>query len=313
VTNRVAVIDIGSNSIKLLVGERAPTSGVHAVATRGIDARISAGISREQAQLGEEGMTRGLEAIRSLLLTAAEHRPDQTVLVATSAVRDARNGGEFAHRILAATGHEVRILTGEEEAALIGRGLVTDPGLGHLEDFRVFDLGGGSLECLAFRARRIECAVSFPLGCVRMTERFIPDPSAPISADALAAIAAHTHATVAAGFAPRLSAGAAAVATGGTIATLLRVFARHEGPESGAVQSLVEVRRARALMHEIAALPLSVRREFPGLPAARADVFPAALATLLAVAEHGSITAFHHSMHNLRHGLADALLAAESA
>lgn len=307
----VAVIDIGSNSIKLLVAQRHPDTGVQALATEGIDARISAGISRERPTLGEEGMDRGIEAIRSLLQQAAPHRPDQTLLVATSAVRDALNGRQFADRVLQATGHEVRILSGEEEANLIGRGLTTDPGLAQLRDFYVFDLGGGSLECLAFRNRTIARAVSFPLGCVRLTERFVQDTSAPVSPETLTAIAAHTQATVAAGFSFDLPKRSVAVATGGTIATLRRIFGQRLGVLLDQTPATVGVHQARTLMNELAALPLAARREFPGLPAARADVFPAALATLLAVADQGHLTGFHHSLHNLRHGLAEALLAGD--
>lgn len=308
---RVAVIDIGSNSIKLLVAKRHADGGVKVVATEGIDARISAGISRDQPTLGEEGIARGVEAIRRLLHHAQEHLPEQTLLVATSAVRDALNGREFAAQVLTATGHRVRILSGDEEANLIGRGLTTDQGLAHLRDFYVFDLGGGSLECLAFRGRKIERAASFPLGCVRLTERFVADPGAPVTTETLTAIARHSRATVAAGFTFDLPAGSAAVATGGTITTLRRILAHPASLALEHTSPVVATGQAQKLMAELAALPLAARREFPGLPAARADVFPAALATLLAVADHGRITAFHHSLHNLRHGLADALLAGD--
>ena len=88
----VAVIDIGSNSIKILVAARAATGLLTSLHNRTIDARISAGISRAEPRLTEEGMARGLEAIASLLADAAAHHPARTILVATSAVRDALNG-----------------------------------------------------------------------------------------------------------------------------------------------------------------------------------------------------------------------------
>lgn len=306
---RVAIIDIGSNSIKLLVAARSATGGIETIATQGIDARISAGISHHQPRLAEEGMARGLAAIIRLLETAAQHLPARSLLVATSAVRDALNGREFTQRVLTATGHEVRILTGEEEAQLIGRGLTTDRELAPLRDFYVFDLGGGSLECLAFRERSMVRAVSFPLGCVRMTERFVADPNTAIASEALAAIARHTQTTLRTGFAFDLPGGAAAVATGGTIVTLRQIFARHADQFVAQPHAPVDLAQARALLTKLASLPLTARREFPGLSAARADVFPAAMATLLAVADLGGLTQFHHTHHTLRHGLADTLLA----
>src|SRR5262245_20227704 len=172
----VAVIDIGSNSIKILVAVRTDGGNVHPLHIRTIDARISAGISQATPRLSDEGMARGLSAVQALLEDAMRFNATSTILVATSAVRDAANGADFCDRIKKATHHPIRILSGDEEANLIGRGLVADPALRGLRDFYVFDLGGGSLECLAFLNRTIEQAVSLQLGCVRLTERFVSDP-----------------------------------------------------------------------------------------------------------------------------------------
>ncbi len=100
----VAIIDIGSNSIKILVATRSPDGRIVSLKHRTIDARISAGISRSDPRLSEDGMGRGLAAIQSLLAEAAPFSPTRTVLVATSAVRDARNGADFIARVHAATG-----------------------------------------------------------------------------------------------------------------------------------------------------------------------------------------------------------------
>ena len=110
----VAVIDIGSNSIKVLVAARGPDGTVQQLKSKTIDARISAGISREKPELSEEGIAHGLAAIRELLAGAAPFSPARIVLVATSAVRDAANGGDFRARVKAATGHDIRILSGDE-------------------------------------------------------------------------------------------------------------------------------------------------------------------------------------------------------
>ena len=141
---RVAVLDIGSNSIKILVAERDAGEPPVALWQQAIDARISMGISAALPQLTEDGMARGLEAIKELLAAAAPHAPERAVLVATSAVRDAGNGAEFSRRVSQATGFDLRILSGEEEANAIGRGLTCDPALADLQDFYLFDLGGGA-------------------------------------------------------------------------------------------------------------------------------------------------------------------------
>ncbi len=301
----VAVIDIGSNSIKVLVATRGADGHVAAIKTRTIDARISAGISQAAPHLSEDGMTRGLDAIQSLLADASPFSPDRVVLVATSAVRDAQNGPDFRERVRAATGHTVRILTGDEEANLIGRGLTCDPALTALRDFYVFDLGGGSLECLAFHDRRIAQAVSLQLGCVRLTEKFFPDSAAPFPASAASAITHHTRAVFAdARFSFSLPRHAVAVGTGGTFTTVRAVLAAQAGVALEQRDPLVTLPELHSLLAWLAALPLTERKKIPGLPPARADVFPTALATVIAVAELGGFHGYRHSLYNLRYGLA---------
>jgi exopolyphosphatase / guanosine-5'-triphosphate,3'-diphosphate pyrophosphatase len=308
-TDNVAVIDIGSNSIKSLVATRGPQGEIVTVQTGEFDARISTGIGRARPQLTQEAMRRGLAAICRLLAGIAPLAPKRTVLVATSAVRDAANGGEFRERVRTATGHEIRILTGEEEANLIGRGLASDPALADLQDFYVFDLGGGSLECLTFRARRVEQTVSLPLGCVRLMEHCVKDPPAPFSdTSRLRVMKICREVFSISGFRFALPAGAAAVFAGGTITTTRAIFAERLGRPIAETSPLIDVPALRALLADAARRPLAERKRIPGLPAARADVFPTALATVIAVAEIGGLSAFRHSFHNLRYGLAAELL-----
>jgi exopolyphosphatase / guanosine-5'-triphosphate,3'-diphosphate pyrophosphatase len=305
----VAVIDIGSNSIKVLVAARAADGTVAPLKMRTIDARISAGISQLAPRLTEDGMARGLGAIQTLLADAAEFQPAQTVLVATSAVRDARNGADFRERVCAATGHDIRILTGQEEANLIGRGLTCDPMLREQRNFYVFDLGGGSLECLAFRERQIEQAVSLQLGSVRLTEKFVRDVTQPLSDEEWGRVASHVQSELArSGFKFSLPASAIAVGAGGSVTTVRSILGAREGKRFEATSPVITLAELQQLLTWIAALPLPGRRQISGLPAARADIFPVALATLVTVAEIGRFPAYHNSVYNLRYGLADEVL-----
>jgi exopolyphosphatase/guanosine-5'-triphosphate,3'-diphosphate pyrophosphatase len=308
-TGTVAVVDIGSNSIKVLVVRRLPDGRYESLKNKTLDARISAGINRATPHLSEEGMARGLEAIVALLAMAAPFAPVRTVLVATSAVRDAANGDEFRARVLAATGHSVRLLTGDEEANFIGRGLTCDPALAHLRDFYVCDLGGGSLECLAFHDRRITQATSLRLGCVRMTEKFVCDSAAPLESDAAVGLALYTKQELKkCGFKFDLPAPAEAVFTGGTVTCIRLIKAARHGVALEDTPTTVPVATLAALIDELAPLTLEERRAVPGMPTARADVFPAALVTLLALTETAGLTRFHHSLYNLRWGIAADLL-----
>jgi exopolyphosphatase/guanosine-5'-triphosphate,3'-diphosphate pyrophosphatase len=309
----VAVIDIGSNTIKVLVARTTADGSMQTELFQSLDARISTGISRARPELSREGMERGLVAIRQLLAAAAPFQPIRTLLVATSAVRDAANGAEFRAAVKAATGHDIRILTGEEEANYIGAGLTCDPDLRDLQDFYVFDLGGGSLECLAFRQRRVEQAASLRLGCVRLTEKLFADSSQPLPASAAARIADECRAAFdSAGFHFDLPANAAVVGTGGTLTVARTIAALKAGATTSLGSSLLPIAELTTQFDSLKVLPLTERQRFPGLPPARADVYPTALATYLAVARLGHFDSYRHSLYNLRYGLAREALAASN-
>jgi exopolyphosphatase/guanosine-5'-triphosphate,3'-diphosphate pyrophosphatase len=297
----VAVIDIGSNSIKILVASKNDAGRPVARQIRTIEARISAGIGRENPSLAPEGAARGIQAVAELVAGAHAFRAEQIIIVATSAVRDAANGRQFCDRIRVETGQPVRILTGAEEANLIALGLLCDPALESLRDFYVFDLGGGSLECLDFRDRKVAQAASLPLGCVRLTESFVADPEMPFSAGQRIAGEVRT-AVVGAGFS--LTQCATAVGTGGTLTTARAVLGAREGRTLEKTDPRLSVVQLRHMLAQVGGLALAERRNVPGLPPARADIFPTALSTLVALADLGGFDAYHHSFYNLRWGVA---------
>ncbi|HUG11175.1 MAG TPA: phosphatase, partial [Opitutaceae bacterium] len=218
-SRRVAVIDIGSNSIKLLVADRTDKGRIRTILAAIEEARISRGISGAHPTLSEHGMSVGIAAVTRLMAAAAEHDPDNTAIVATSAVRDARNGAEFRKRIQEATGTDIRILTGDEEAELIGLGLVFDAELAKERDFLVFDLGGGSLECLEFRDRGVARSASLQLGCVRLTEKFVADADGPFTDEDIARVADEVNRVVGMKFPLPAKDKVPAIATGGSMAT----------------------------------------------------------------------------------------------
>ena len=301
----VAVIDIGSNSIKTLVAARTPRGHPVSLYHKTLDARISTGIGNGSLTLTPESMKRGLAAIQELLALATPFAPGRTILVATSALRDATNGAAFCRRVRAATGHTIRILSGAEEANYIGRGLACDPAHSALLDFHVFDLGGGSLECLSFHSRRIVRAASLQLGCVRLSEKFIADTSRPIPETARRAISDCVKAALAAsGLTFDPSQNATPIATGGATATARAVLAAASGKSPAETSPRLALADMRSLYARIAAVDLAARRKIPAMPPGRADVFPTALATLIALAEFAGFDSFETSLYNLRWGIA---------
>jgi exopolyphosphatase/guanosine-5'-triphosphate,3'-diphosphate pyrophosphatase len=306
---RAAVIDVGSNSIKLLVALKGRDGRLSEVASRTIETRISMGIGSGKPQLSPEGMERGIAAIADLAAEAKGAGATKVTAVATSAVRDASNGTVFLRVLKAATGIGLRILTGPEEAGLIGRGLTTDPSLLILRNFHAYDLGGGSLECLSFTARKVERAESLQLGCVRLTEMFVPSPSGPLSNAAAREISRHVKEVfLKSGFPHPVPSGSGVIGTGGTLTTVRNMSAESRGVPIEATSPIVGVNFLHELLAKVSPMNAGARGKIPGLSPERADVFPTALVTLLAVAELGAIQAFHHSFRNLRWGVAAEIL-----
>jgi exopolyphosphatase / guanosine-5'-triphosphate,3'-diphosphate pyrophosphatase len=156
--------------------------------------------------------------------------------------------------------------------------------------------------------------VSVQLGCVRLTEKFVIDPTAPLPSAAVHHLVAHTRDVLAQSrFKFSLPRNAVAVGTGGTLTTVRSIFGAREAKPFDATEPVVAVAQLRQLLEVLGEMPLARRKQISGLPRARADVFPVALATLITVAEVGGFSAYHHSVYNLRYGIADDLLKAIDA
>lgn len=180
----VAAIDIGTNSIRLLVAR--PTATGDALTTlldESVTVRLGMGVE-ETGRLEPARLERAVAVVAEFQQLARRHHAGAVVLVATSAVRDAANGAELAHRIAATTGFEMEVIGGDEEARLTFTGATLgQPKTGAL---LVADLGGGSLELIAARDGQVYHLESLQLGSGRLTERHVHgDP--PVTA-AIAAI-----------------------------------------------------------------------------------------------------------------------------
>lgn len=306
---KVAVIDIGSNTIKLLVAARAADgAGIETLRRRTLEARMGRGISASNPFFPPEVIERGARAVAELVREARELNPATMRIVATSAARDAQNRDDFSAAVREKTGLPLEILSGEREAQLIGAAIQADPAI-DARNYYVFDLGGGSLECLRFRDRKLEQEASLPLGCVRLAEKLLPDPHAPLSPDQENEIQANvTAGVVESGFTFSLPDDAIAVGTGGTLTSSLEILAAERGQKLREIALYLSRRDLRHLLNRIGALPLEDRLKIAGVSPGRADVFPTALATFLAILDLTKRDGIHHSLLNLRYGLASELL-----
>lgn len=304
----VTVIDVGSNSIKLLVAGPREGGGVHALFTETIETRISKGISQDLPDLCDAAITDGCATVADLVHIAREFEPKEVAVVATSAVRDALNGQDFIDCVFEKTGIRMRVLSGTEEATYIGQGLVCDPQLDGAEDFIQTDIGGGSLELICFRKARIEQVISLRLGAVRLTERFVSNRDAPISRHVEAAIDAFVRAELAQcdfKCSPRKN---PLIATGGAIVVSRAILAAEKGQTIEQHYPILKIEELETLKKKLCALSLHERMAVPHLPASRADIIPTALITILALLRHTGRKSLTHSFCNLRYGLAAELL-----
>jgi exopolyphosphatase / guanosine-5'-triphosphate,3'-diphosphate pyrophosphatase len=305
-SRRVAVIDIGSNTIKLLIGEGDEKLQVLRTAIE--ECRIGQGLNLEPPRLLEDAMERAVKSLRVLTSLARESAVDELVMVATSAVRDACNRDEFVALVANQLGFPIRILSGEEEASSIARGLVLDPDVGSWASYLHFDIGGGSLECNHIHNHERVFGCSLPLGAVRITDGWISKPMDPISRHDQIALSAHVRETLQTAGIPSAGVGLPLILTGGSGAVLRAVM---EGVPVNAPKS-TSPRLSREtlenLYERIAGIPMDARLNIPYLPANRADVLPAAILVLLSILDHSKGSEFWHSQFGLRHGVAAQLL-----
>ncbi len=181
---RVAAIDCGTNSIRLLVADVDPGTGVLVdVDRRSEVVRLGQGVDRT-GRLAPEALARTLDASARYAQICAELDVATIRFVATSASRDAENRADFVDGVRALLGVEPEVVSGQEEAALSFRGATGVVAARHPGPFLVVDLGGGSTE-LVLGERAPEAALSMDVGCVRLTERHLQGD--PPSADERAA------------------------------------------------------------------------------------------------------------------------------
>lgn len=303
----VCVIDIGSNSIKALVASNGETpESIEVVMEASLEVRISKGIGQSEPVLSEDGIQRGANAVKELLDACSSAGPLSDVqIVATSAVRSARNSDDFQRAVSNKTGHDVGILSGEEEANGIAAGILTDASLANLDSFTAFDLGGGSLELMAFRNRELSEHYSFELGSVRLMERFIPLPEQRVPISQQEALCRYLETTLLAGPVPFRS---PLVGCGGglTVATRIAASQKMALNQNGFFP--------KEWFDQLKPLVVDASHEerlrIPGIPESRADIFPVALLTCSTLINLCATDGIHHSTHSLRYGLAQRALAA---
>lgn len=271
-----AVIDIGTNSVKLLVAE---VTGrvVRPLLEESEQTRLGRGFYQAH-WLQPEAIIETVKAVAKFAATAQNLQASSLRVIATSAVRDANNAAELTDAIQRASSLRVEIISGEQEADLVFHGVTSDPSLA-IQPLLILDVGGGSTEFILGEGLTQHFRHSFPLGTVRLLEQFPPaDP--PGAAECARCrdwlrhfLETQIQPVLGQVFQKFGSHRVQLAATGGTATILARLQWQLEEFDRERIEA---TRISREQIHNererLWGLPLAERRKIPGLPAARADV-----------------------------------------
>jgi exopolyphosphatase/guanosine-5'-triphosphate,3'-diphosphate pyrophosphatase len=309
---RVATIDIGTNTLLLLIAERRAGGFLTAVAERATITRLGEGVDRTR-YLSAAAVSRAVRCLEDYAKLVHELDVERVSVVGTSAMRDAAGGEEIQRRVHALFGVDPQILTGEEEARLTFRGAVSGLPIEKATELAVFDIGGGSTEVVIGHIEegspQIAFSASYDVGSVRLTERFVAhDPPAETECDALLRAGRSAFAHVPALRLPS-SIENAPIGVAGTMTTLAAVSLGMTPYDAARVHGhALPVLALRQVVTQLASMDLESRKRVPGMEPKRADVVVAGGLLALALLDHWQAAATRISDRGVRWGLAEELL-----
>lgn len=300
---RVAVVDIGTNSTRLLVADVAPDGAVTELDRRSIVTRLGQGVDASGA-LAPEAMDRVFATLEQYRRAIDEHGATATTAVLTSAVRDAANGAAFAARVRDDFGLEARTIDGDEEARLTYLGATSERPADAPGPVVVIDIGGGSTEFVVGDGNEVLFHVSTQAGVVRQGERHVRhDPPRP---DELAAIADEVRAlfttATPAGLRASVVAGIAVAGTATSCAAIAQELEPYDPSRvHGYVLTLAE---CELLLARLAAMDVEERRAVPGLHPDRAPTIVQGVLLLIEAMRAFDLDAVEVSEHDILRGAA---------
>jgi exopolyphosphatase/guanosine-5'-triphosphate,3'-diphosphate pyrophosphatase len=307
---RLATIDLGSNTVRLLVADVAGDRWRVVDADQRVT-RLAEGLARS-GRLSVAAADRTAAAVAEYVARARRASVDRLAIVATSAVREAANGDDFVAALARATGERVRVVSGAEEASLTLSGVLSglDDRASSPAVTLVFDIGGGSTEYILATGGRAVAAVSLRLGVVDLAERY-PFPAAvdwprfrALQAEVAARLAAELPGQIRATAVDRL------VGTAGTATTLAALDLGLATYDPQRVQGHVLSRAAvETLRARLGALTVGERAALPCLEPGRADLIVPGVAIVLATLDATGADALVVSDWGLREGIMVALSA----
>ncbi len=302
-TRRVAVVDLGSNSWRIVIFSYGDGPWWKLTDELYETVRIGQGLA-SSGRLSDEAIARGLETLSVFgrFARASGIAAEDVYVVATSAIRDATNGQDFLERAEAESGLKIEILDAGQEAFY---GYVAAVNTSTLTDGAVLDIGGGSLQLTRVEGRQNTEMASFTLGAVRTTEQFLSDPG-PAKRKTLERLRDHVDEQLSAApwvrhlqpRPPRL------VGLGGAVRNLAAAAQEAQGTIDLGVQGFVITHETlQGLVSTLAALPASERGTVPGIKPGRGDIILAAAVVLERVVDVCGFAGIEATEAGLREGV----------
>lgn len=280
---RLAAIDVGTNSIRLVVAQVDSAASYRVLDEERAQTRLGEGLY-ESGLLGEEPMRRSVEAIDRMRALAESMGAEEIRAIATAAVREASNGEAFLEAVEARAGLRLEVISSEEEARLAVRSVRKHFPLSE-HPTALVDIGGGSLELVLMAGGMIEAIHSLPLGAVRLTEQYIHADPVPESdwKELRGAIDRTLRKRI--GKPPFTT--PVMIGSGGTFTTLAAIAMFEKQGEAGPGQGYRMTRSEwRGITRRLRDAPMDVRSKIRGLNPDRADIIVAGAAAVLRLARH---------------------------
>ena len=295
----LAVIDVGSNSVRLLIARPRPGGHLEILDEARVTLRLARVVDAHGC-LPPAALERTVGAIADFMTLAERAGVASVRAVGTAALRDASNASALAAALRERCGVELEVLGGKAEVRFAALGAVF--GL-PIEDGLLLDLGGGSLLLARIEDRAPAETWSFPLGTLRLTDRFLP--SDPPSREELAALRHHVRAELASAGVPRLAEGEALVGTGGTVRNLANVSRRgRRYPIARLHGYALSKRRLGRIAERLGRLPAAERGAVGGLNPDRAEIIVAGALAVATVVAHTRAREVLVAGQGLREGVA---------
>ena len=295
---RVAAIDCGTNSVRLLIADVAD-GALTDVSRRMEIVRLGEGVDRT-GRLAPEAIERTRKALLGYAVEIAELGVSRVRMCATSASRDAANADEFTTMVRATLGVDPEVITGDEEARLSFAGAVT--GLEAEQPYLVVDIGGGSTEFVV-GGDAVQHAVSMDIGCVRMTERHLHgDP--PTQTEVAAAERDITQAVDTALRTVSGSDAATLVGLAGSVTTVAALALHLPGYDAKQIHhARIPYDDVAKVTSDLLGSTVADRRDLPVMHAGRADVIGAGALILRIIMERAGMTSVIASEHDILDGI----------